>query len=116
MRILLVGDVGSKERFEHMAQLFIAAAFIGTPNGTQDFFQDNRQKGKVRSYSVVPILPPDFDQQAEIVEVYSILKGNQHVPGQANTLQEHVVVGNKQGGGFGLTPPFLSYQIWITES
>ncbi len=106
----------SKERILHMAQLFIAAAFIGTPNGTQDFFSDNRQMNKVRSYSVVPILPPDFDQQAEIVEVYSILKGNQQAPGAANTLQEHVVIANKQGGGFGLTPPFLSYQVWIVES
>lgn len=103
-----------------MARLFLGNGFIGTQGGTQDNFIDfpgGSHKNTVRSYTVVPIGEPNFDQQAEITEVYEILKGSNHAAtGEAGNLQEHVVVLNKQGGGFGLTPAFLSYQLWVVES
>ncbi len=103
-----------------MAQLFIQNGFIGSPGGTFDTFVDfpnQSHQNTVRSYTVVPIGLPDFDQQAEITEVYEILKGSNHAAtGEAGNLQEHVVVLNKQGGLFSLTPPFLFYEVWVVES
>jgi len=97
-----------------MAQLFLDRVFIGTPGGILDFFQDNRTHDRVRVYTIQPINPTGFDQQAEITEVYSILKGFNH-PGEAGDLQEHVVVQNKQGGAFDLHPDFLTCQVWMVE-
>lgn len=109
-----------------MAQLYIQNGFIGSPGGIDDTFIDfpfESHKNTVRSYTVVPLGSPetgglpDFDQQAEITEVYEILKGSNHAAtGEAGNLQEHVVVLNKQGGLFGLTPPFLLYEVWVVES
>jgi hypothetical protein len=94
----------------------LATGFIGTPGGCIDFFVDNVDQTEARYLTVVPQLQPPFDQQAELSEVYYILKGADHGPaGGANTLQLHAVVCNKQGGGFDLHPPFLIYKILVVN-
>ncbi|SRR5260370_24103485 len=98
-----------------MAQVLFDG-FIGKPGQSQDVFFDNQDQTKVRVLSAEPINPPPFDQQAELEEVYYILKGTAHGPqGGANSLQLHTVVQNKQGGAFDLHPPFLFYRVLVSE-
>ena len=68
---------------------------------------------KVRSYNAFPVdrnLPDD--PQAEIIEVFHLLK---HGTGE---LQANVIVQNKVGGPWGPSAgdQNLAYQVWVTES
>lgn len=95
-----------------MAQLLLQG-LITNANDTQSWFIDNADPTKVRSYNAFPIdrnLP--YDPQAEIVEVFHLLK---HGSGE---LQANVIVLNKVGGPWGPNAggPTLAYQVWVAES
>jgi len=97
--------------------------FIGQLGGSNDVFFDFDRAGldpnKARVLTAIPNPShslPSFDQQAELTEVYYILKGSAHAAdGGAGKLQLHVVTLNKQGGAFQLQPPFLFYRVLIAE-
>jgi hypothetical protein len=90
--------------------------FIGQAGGIHDIFIDNVSQTAARVLTAIPEEQPSFDQQCELISVYYILKGSQHGPsGGAGTLQLHVVTQNKQGGEFGLHPPFLFYKVLLAD-
>jgi hypothetical protein len=95
-----------------MAQLWLSGLIIGA-NAGQDFFQDNVDPHKLRVFDAVPINPNvPFNAQAEITEVFHLLKGN----GDGD-LQVNVTVKNLVGGPWGPDTggSFLAFQVWIAE-
>ena len=100
-----------------MANLFVSG-FINGANATQSFFSNGRDPTQVRSYDAVPLYAQyvDFDQQAEITEVFHLLFGAQHSPADVGNLQVNITVLNKVGGVWGAGGPYLYFQIWERES
>jgi hypothetical protein len=102
-----------------MARLFMQGLINGE-NGTFHAFGNHRDPQRVRTYNAVPINPQsaNFDQQAEVKEVFHLLFGSQHAPPDVGNLQVNIVVLNLKGGpwGPGAGGPFCAFELWEAEA